>query len=208
MQKQRNSGTGLREPALRRDIATEGGNVVLISGARNHIEDPSYKSSILAFGPGPEFLKFFNGLLIGSHRDWVSKAAEEDFPKENPVERITIHNALTPDGKMVEATPTKPYSPSDPKVRLPRPQEESIGFEAVLMRKGSVSYDIYQGFNEWARTTKGKKYVVTLQPGNLLIIPRGVARRVSGVKQGSEYLYIGDSWEDDPPLNLAEVLRE
>ena len=147
-----------------------------------------------------------NRLLNGTYNDWIGKPVEMDYPSINPVEHITIRNAVTADGKKIEATTTTVFVPSTMKVRLQKPPEESIGFEAILLQEGSITYDILQGFNQVAGTytAVGKPISVTLQPGDLLLIPRSVARQVSKVTSGSRYLYIGDPWTDeDLPVEVT-----
>ncbi len=186
---------------LRRDIPTEKGCVVLISDVLRNLENPSYLGSIPAFGFD---MNSFNKLLDGTHPVWATKPVYEGyFPPDKPIEHISVRNGTTPHGKTFEATlVTETSEASTMKVREPNPQY--IGFEAILMQEGSVTYNVLKDFNhiEETYTTEGTPIVLT--PGDLLIVPRGVARQVSKVTLGSKYLYIGDPWSDnDPPKEIT-----
>lgn len=203
METSKNSDIGQKGFVLRRDIPTQNARVVLIRDVLRHIENPSYQNSIRAFGFD---VNFFNKLLNGTHNDWVVNLPPTDYPPAQPIERITIRTAVAPDGKTVEATLTTMFAPSTMKVRLPKPPAESIGFESILLQEGSITYDVLHGFNHTAGvyTAEGTPSNVTLEPGDLLIVPRGVARQVSKVTPGSKYLYIGDPWSDnDLPAEIT-----
>ena len=120
----------------RSDIVTQNGRVVLIKDALCSAEASSYLNFIQTFGFDANL---FNRLLSGTHNDWISKLPETDYPSTKPVERIIVRIAATPDGKKFEATLTTMFVPSTMKVRLPKPPEESIGFEAILLQRG-VTY--------------------------------------------------------------------
>ncbi len=189
----------------RSDIVTQNGPVVLITDVLRCVEAPPYLNFIQKFGFDSNL---FNKLLNGTHNDWIGKPREEAYPPTKPVEHIIIRNAVTPDGKKIEATLTTMFAPSTMKIRLPRPPEESIGFEAILLQEGSITYDILQGYNQIAGAYKRPKdpvpISVTLEPGDLLLIPRSVARQVSRVVPGSRYLYIGDRWtNNDLPVEVT-----
>jgi hypothetical protein len=152
-------------------------------------------------------MNLFNKLLNNTHTEWVSvgKPTPYPAPPAEPVEIITVRIALTPDAKEIESTLTTMFKPSTMKVRLPKTRDQSICFEAVLLQDGSITYDILQGFNynSGIYTAKGTPTSIDLEPGDLLIVPRGVARQVSKVTHGSNYLYIGDSWDKDEPAEIT-----
>jgi mannose-6-phosphate isomerase-like protein (cupin superfamily) len=184
------------------EIATQNGSVVLIRDVLRRVEAQPYLNFIQEFRFDGNL---FNKLLNGTHNDWIGTPIEMDYPSTKPVEHIIIRNAATPDGKKIEATLTTMFAPSTMKVRLPKPPEESIGFEAILLQEGSITYDILPGFNQiaGAYTAIGKPTSITLQPGDLLLIPRSVARQVSKVVDDPKYLYIGDPWtKDDMPVEV------
>ncbi len=189
----------------RSEIATQNGSVVHIRDVLRSSEAPPYLNFIREFGFNAYL---FNGLLNGTHKVWASKPIYDgDYPTDKPVERITVRTTLIPDGKTIEATLVAPFAPSIMQVRLPKSLAESIGFEAILLQEGTITYDILQQFNQIAKTYKKKELIsVTLEPGDLLLIPRSVARRVSNVVHGStKYLYIGDPWTDnDKPVEITE----
>ncbi len=186
---------------LRRDILTQNARVTLIKDVLHHTEDPSYQDSVRAFGFD---VKLFNKLLDGTHDEWIGKPTEMDFPQSHPVEHLIIYPYVTvPGGKKVEVDLVLPSEPSGMIVRLPKPPAESIGFEAVFLQEGSITYDISYGFDH-AYAATGERFSAILQPGDLLLVPRNVARKVSGVTPGSKYLYIGDPWtDDDLPVGIT-----
>jgi hypothetical protein len=188
----------------RSDIVTQNGCVVLIRDVLRCVEAPPYLNFIQQFGFDANL---FNKLLNDTYKDWIGKPIEMDYPSTKPLEHIIIRYAATPDGKKFEGTLTTMFAPSTMKVRLSKPPEESIGFEAILLQEGSITYDILRGYNQiaGAYTPIGEPISVTLSPGDLLLIPRSVARQVSKVAHGSRYLYIGDSWTDnDLPVEVTD----
>ena len=187
---------------LRRDIPTQNGNVVLIRDAIRHIENQSYQNHIRSFGFNANSL---NKLLDGTHPIWATKPVEEGYyPKEKPVEYISVRNWTTTDGKRFEATlVTEVSKPSKMRFLWPKPQY--IGFEAILMQKGSVTYNVLNDFNHTDNTYMEEGTPAMLKPGDLLIVPRGVGRQLSEVMLGSEYLYIGDPWTEADTVILTYV---
>ena len=190
MQISRSPDAVQRELALRR--------VTTIRDVLRNTESPAYQSTIRAFGFD---LNFFNGLLNGTYNDWVSVREEcHPLPPKVPIEHLIIRDALTPDGKKMEDTLVTMFKSSEMLVRPAKPLAEFIGFEAVLLHEGSITYDILYGVNHATWTyapEEATRFSITLQPGDLLIVPRAVPRQVSEVKNGSKYLYVGDRWSDD-----------
>jgi len=209
MQASKNSEAGSKGVGIRREIRTQYDSVMLIRDVLRHTENPYYQSCIRAFGFD---MNSFNQLLNGTHKVWASKPTYDgDYPADKPVEKITVRTDLTIDGKTIEATLVAPTAPSTMKARLPKTQGASICFEAILLQEGSITYDIAFGFNYNAGiyTAKGSFTSVKLKIGDLLIVPRGVAREVSEVAPGSKYLYIGDEWsKQDPPVEVVRVKPE
>jgi quercetin dioxygenase-like cupin family protein len=84
--------------------------------------------------------------------------------------------------------------------RLVGKPNQSIGFEAVYVTEGSMTYDILKEFeyNDGSCINTGKGCnSIELKSGDLLIIPRPVARQITDVKPGTKYVYLGDPWTDD-----------
>ncbi len=90
------------------------------------------------------------------------------------------------------------------KFRPPKPQY--MGFESILLQESSITYDILcdgYSYNAGAHTANGTPSSITLQRGDLLIVPRGVARQVSKITTDTKYLYIGDPWsKEDLPVEI------
>ena len=200
MERTKSSDASQIKSIIRCDISTQNSSVVLIKDVLRNLKSPSYVSSIRALGFD---LNSFNKLLNGTHSVWATKPIYEGyFPPEKCIEHISTRNGTTSDGKIFEATlVTETSEASTMKVRPPKPQY--IGFEAIFMQEGSVTYTVLEDFNKTENiyTTKGTLIVLTL--GDLLLIPRGVARQISYITPGSKYLYIGDPWSDnDLPLEI------
>jgi hypothetical protein len=174
---------------------------MLIKNVLRGVEAQSYLSFTQKFGFDTNL---FSKLLNGTFNDWN----EICKPATDHIETITVRIGTTLDGKKFEGTLTTMYEPSTMKVRLPKSPEESIGFEAVLLQEGSITYDILPWYNQIAGVYTRPKGVepihITLSPGDLLLIPRSVARQVSKVVHDPKYLYIGDPWTDnDPPVDIT-----
>jgi hypothetical protein len=125
------------------EIATENGRVMVIRNALRGVEASPYLDSIQKFRFDADL---FNRLLNGTFNDWI----EVCKPATDSVETITVRIAATPDGKKFEGTPTIMHEPSTMKIRLPKSPEESIGFEAILLQEGSITYDILVGYDQIA----------------------------------------------------------
>jgi hypothetical protein len=183
------------------EIATQNGRVMLIRDALRSAEAPLYLDFIRKFSFDATL---FSRLLNGTYKDWI----EICKPETTSLETITVRIGATADGKKFEGTLTTMYNPSTMKIRLPKPAKESIGFEAILSQEGSITYDILQRYDHISGEYKKPKEVVpisvTLKPGDLLLIPRSVARQVSEVVNNPRYLYIGDPWtKDDMPVEVT-----
>ena len=188
------------------EIVTRNGRVVLIRDVLRSAKASPHLDFIEKFGFDANL---FNKLLNGTYGDWITICKPMDEPATNPVETITVRIGAAPDGKKIESTLTTMYKPSTMKIRLPKSPEESIGFEAILLQEGSITYDILQRYNRIAGVYRRPKDVVpisvTLGPGDLLLIPRSVARQVSEVVNDPRYLYIGDPWtDDDRPVEVVD----
>lgn len=189
------------EQGRKSEITTQNGRVMVIKNVLRDVGTQPYLSFIQKFGFDANL---FSKLLNGTFNDWI----EICKPATDSVETITVRIGATPDGKKFEGTLTTMYGPSTMKIRLPKSPEESIGFEAILLQKGSIIYDILHGYNQIAEVyTKriGEEPIrVRLGPGDLLLIPRSVARQVLKVMNNPRYLYIGDPWTDnDKPVEVA-----
>ncbi len=188
------------------EIATRNGNVVVIRDVLRSPEAQPYLSFIQKFGFDATM---FNKLLNDTYTDWIGTPIEMDEPSTNPIEHLIVRPAKTPDGKEIESTITIMSKPSTMKIRLPKSAKESIGFEAIILQEGEISYDILPGYNQCAGTytrIEGDAPIrVTLRPGDLLLIPRSVARQVSQVVSDPKYIYIGDPWTDkDTPVEVTD----
>ena len=185
------------------EVSAKEGNALVIKNALFYLDNPSYKSKIESLGLNVDF---FNSLLRGEYKNWKDIPVEMDYPPSEPVEHIIIRSAKTPDEKKVEVTEVAAYAPHTMKTRLKKPENESVGFEAIFLQKGSISHSLLPEINPVAAgvyTGAKEPFEITLEPGDLLLIPRPIARQISKVTKDTEYLYIGDPWvEGDMPVEI------
>lgn len=184
-----------------REIATQEGKVSVFSKA--NFTNPELRTCVQKLGFNPQL---FSDLITLSHNHWVGDPETFSYPPEHPVEDITVRIAKTEDNKSVEVTEVTAYEAENMKTRLIAKPDQSIGFEAIYVREGSITFDILSGFEPgmgfYMDANKGRTSV-TLEPGDLLIIPRPVARQVAEVKYGTKYVYFGDPWSDkDIPQDI------
>jgi len=187
------------ETLRKNEIKTKEGTVFVFRNALNNLENPDLRSCIQNLGFDPSL---FRDLITLKYKEWTGKPTELDYPPNNSVEHIIIRNAKI-DGKEIEVTETVTYKPHTMKTRLKK--NNSIGFEAILLTEGSLTYGILHGFEPVAADVyKGSEgqTSIELKPGDLLIIPRPVARQIIRVKKGSKSVYLSDSWEHDEPHDV------
>lgn len=185
------------------EIETKEGTAFVFRNALNNLENPDLKNRMQTMGFDPSL---FRDLITLDYKEWTGEPVELDYPPDKPVEHIVIRTAKTKDGKELEVTEVTTYEPHTMKTRLKKtPDNKSIGFEAILLQEGSIVYDVLHGFDPIAAgvyTASGDRTSVELQPGDLLIIPRPVARQIVKVERGSRSIYVSDPWDHDEPQDI------
>lgn len=184
-----------------REVPTMDGTVFILHDAPNNLDNPALHDRLRGFGFDPDL---FKRLITLDYDKWIGEPEiVPGYPPENPVESLVIRLAETEDGKRMEVTETTANAPHTMKTRLNK--SGSIGFEALLVSKGSTTYDISDEVVLAGElyAESAKKTSVDLVAGDLLIVPRPVGRQVAKVEPGTEYVYIGDPWDrNDPPVDL------
>jgi hypothetical protein len=186
-----------------REIPTKEGVALLVKDILNNLNNPAYTGKMESLGFD---INLLNDLLKSTYKNFLGAPVEMDYPPPpgKPVEHIRIQSARTSNGKEIETTEVTAFAPHTTKIRLQK--DESIGFEAIFLREGSITYDIYpevKPFYAGVYTEEGKPTSIILEPGDLLLIPRPVSRKISEVTKNSKYLYIGDQWvENDMPIEI------
>jgi len=184
------------------EIKTKEGTAVVFHNALSNLENSDLKNHIRELGFNPSL---FKNLMTLDYKKWTGEPVEMDFPQDKPVEHIVIRTAKTEDGKEMELTEVTTYAPHTMKTRLINTPNKSIGFEAILLKDGSLTYDILHGFNPIAAGVyigSEDHTEVELKPGDLLIIPRPVARQITKAINGSKSVYLSDPWEHDEPQDI------
>jgi len=147
----------------------------------------------------------FENLMTLKHK-WDSTSEKEGYPPKDPVEEIVVHTATTSDGKPLELTEVTAYKSHTVKTRIQRPPSESIGFEAVYVRSGTLYYCVLSKFGVAGYSYSGNHNDInriTLNQGDLILVPRPVARKVEVPGRLCDYVYLSDPWNiDDEPLEL------
>jgi len=184
-------------------IEAKEGDVFVFRNALNNFENPDFKNRIQTLDFDPSLFKDL--ITLDPKIKWAGKPVEMDYPPDKPVEHIIIRITQTKEGKELEVTEVTTYAPHTMKTRLKNAPEKSIGFEAILLKEGSITYDILHSFEPIAAGAYvgSKEHTsVELKPGDLLIIPRPVARQITEVEKGSKSIYLSDPWERDEPQDI------
>lgn len=185
------------------EITTSEGTAFVFRNALSNLDNPNLRNRIQALGFDPSL---FKNLITLNYEKWTGEPIESDYPSDQPVEHLVIRTAKTKDGKEIEVTEVTTYAPHTMKTRLKRtPPDKSIGFEAILLKKGAITYDILHSFEPVAEDVyigSEDHTSIELKPGDLLIIPRPVARKITEVKNGSKSIYLSDPWEHDEPHEI------
>lgn len=184
------------------EFKTNEGTAFVFRNALNNLESPELKNRIQTLGFDPSL---FKDLITLDYKEWTGEPAELDYPPDKPVEHIIIRTAKTKDGKEMEVTEVTTFAPHTMKTRLKKDPDASIGFEAILLKEGSITYDILHGFEPVAVGVymgSENHTSVELKPGDLLIVPRPIARQITKVTSGSKSVYLSDPWEHDEPQDI------
>lgn len=184
------------------EIKTNEGTAFVFRNALKNLANPDLTDRIQTLGFDPSL---FKDLITLNYKKWIGEPAEIDYPPDEPVEHIIIRNAITKDGKKLEVTGVTSYAPHSMKTRLKKAPNESIGFEAILLKEGPMTYDILHSFEpvtEGVYVGSEDHTSIELKPGDLLIIPRPVARKITEVKNGSKSVYLSDPWDHDEPHDI------
>jgi hypothetical protein len=184
-------------------IKAKEGNAFVFRNALKNLENPDLKNRMQALDFDPSLFKDL--MTLDPKIKWTGEPVEMDYPPDKPTEHIIIRIAQTKEGKDLEVTEVTAYAPDTMKTRLRNTPEKSIGFEAILLKEGSITYDILHGFEPIAAGVcmgSEEHTSVELKPGDLLIIPRPVARQITEVERGSKSIYLSDPWKHDEPQDI------
>jgi hypothetical protein len=183
------------ERFLVREITTQEGKVSVFPQA--DFSNPELKTRVQKLGFNPQL---FHDLITLNYNHWIGEPVITSYPPTHPVEDLIIRTATTEDNKTIEVTEITPYQPHTMKTRLAGNPNQSIGFEAIYVTKGSITYDVLNGFERrmgsYVDAGKGRT-TIKLGAHDLLIIPRPVARQITEVENGTKYIYLGDPWNDN-----------
>lgn len=185
------------------EIKTNEGTAFVFRDALSNLDNSDLRNRIQALGFDPSL---FKNLITLNYEKWTGEPIESDYPSDQPVEHIVIRTTKIEDGKEIEVTEVTTYAPHTMKARLKKtPPDKSIGFEAILLKEGAITYDILHGFEPAAEDVyigSEDHTSIELKPGDLLIIPRPVARKITEVENGSKSVYLSDPWEHDEPHDI------
>ncbi len=156
----------------------------------------------------------FKSFLEGSYEYGEPILEKQLVPEaeKDAVEIITVFEHILENGLPIEIAEVLGWEGHTMKSRLRRSPEESIGFEAIYVKEGFITYAIPTdiiGDEAQGYQTTGELHEVTLSKGNLLIVPRNVARQITNVPKNKYeyelcwYLHISDPWVDsDLPIDM------
>ena len=154
------------------------------------------------FGFNPEQ---FEAMMMRTYANWSGDEIRTAYPPDNPVEDLVIRSSSTSDGKSIEVTEVKVHAHHTMKTRL-EGRPGAIGFEATYMLTGEMTYSMLDEYTPVAAGVyvgSEKETKITLHSGDLLILPRKVARQIVHVGDQAEYTYISGPWtEDDLPIDI------
>lgn len=185
------------------EIKSSEGTSFVFRDAINNLDNPNLTTRIQALGFDPSL---FGKLITLDYKGWTGQPVELDWPPlpAKPHEHVIIRNAKV-EGKDIEVDEITPYeSHAMPKAWIRKTPDKTIGFEAFLVKKGSVVYDVLHRFDAiiGGYVSSGDRTSVELKPGDLLVIPHPVARQNVELEEGSKVLYLTDSWDHDQPVEI------
>lgn len=187
------------------EIETQEGKVAMfpnLLGAES-FNSPQLHAVLMGMGFDP---KLFAEIMTQKFTGWIGDPISMPYPPDHPVEDLVIRSAVTKEAKRIEVTRVIVYEPHTMKTRLRGRDGVSVGFEATLVLDGNMDYSVLHGFEGVAPgvyTSHDSQSLIRLNPGDLLIIQRPVARQIVRVNPGTKYLYLSDPWDsNDLPVDI------
>jgi hypothetical protein len=185
-------------------INTNEGEVLVLRGLKSlsdFTKNNSLKTMVEKLGMG---IQQFGEIMTETYNHWIGKPIILSYPPNEPVEDLIIRCAKSSYDLAVEAVKVTAYAAHTMKTLLAAPIDgahlQAIDFEAIFVESGEITYRILEGYEAYGHVywSNNKTQDITLKPGDLMILKRGIARQITEVKHGTQYMYISAPWDIGP----------